>query len=212
MSENFVAIVDYEVGNVRSVENALRAVDCEVRLTRKIEDLRAAACIVLPGVGAFGDAMKTLRATGLIPVLEKEAFERKKPFISFCVGMQILFERSEEDQESGLGWLPGDVVKFQVPRPLTVPHFGWNNITVINNPWLFEDMGHDKNFYFAHSYHAVPRAEHIVATCDYGYTFAAAVRKDNIVGMQFHPEKSHKSGLALLRNFTRHAMKMGQND
>ena len=204
MTEGKILIIDYEVGNVRSVENAFRTVrDLDVIVSNDPREIEDASCLILPGVGAFDDAVKALRNRNLIPVLETQVLEKKKPLLAICVGMQVLFERSEEGSENGLGWMPGEIVRFDIPAPLTVPHFGWNNISNVGSDWLFDGMGKDRNFYFAHSYHARPHGEHVIATCDYGGTFAAAVRRDNIIATQFHPEKSHNGGLSLLRNFLR---------
>lgn len=200
-------IVDYEVGNVRSVENAFRRVGlAEVTVSKKPEDIRNASLVVLPGVGAFGDAIRTLRRDGLVEVLSREVVEKGKPLLAICVGMQVLFEHSEEGDVGGLGWIPGKVKKFNLPKNFTVPHFGWNDVTPKSNEWLFADMGAEKNFYFAHSFYAETDAKYVVASCDYGGPFTAIVRKDNIVAAQFHPEKSHHNGEVLLRNFVRHAL------
>lgn len=209
---NFKAvIVDYGVGNIRSVENALRAVATQsgfdVSVSKDPKALQEASCLILPGVGAFGDSMRALEACELIPTLEEEVLNKKKPLLGICVGYQLLFESSEEGEEKGFGWLPGKVVHFDPSIDMSVPHFGWNDIQVKNNDWLFDDIDGEKNFYFAHSYHAQTEGDHVVATCDYGYEFPVFVRKDNIFGMQFHPEKSRNGGLSVLRNFLSSAEK-----
>lgn len=197
-----LVIVDYDVGNVRSVENAVMALgDFNVSISSQPEDLEAADCLILPGVGAYGDSMAALHKSGLISVLNKQVLEKRKPLMAICVGMQLLFEHSQEGNVEGLGWLKGGVVKFDISEELSVPHLGWNNVNILKDQWLFEGMGAEKNFYFAHSYHAQTQGDYIVATCDYGETFPAIVRKDNILGAQFHPEKSHNVGLKLIRNF-----------
>ena len=202
MIDKKIVIVDYDVGNVRSVENAIKEVsEYEVLISSDPDDIRAADGLILPGVGAFGDAMASLERTNLIPVLKDKVLEQKTPLLAICVGMQILFESSEEGNVDGLGWLPGKVQKFDVPSDFSVPHLGWNNISILNDQWLFADMEVDKNFYFAHSYHAETNASLVVATCEYGVTFPAVVRDRNIVGIQCHPEKSHRVGLTFLRNF-----------
>jgi glutamine amidotransferase len=208
MKDNLSAvIVDYEVGNVRSVENAFRRLGLtDIKVSKSPDDIRRASFVVLPGVGAFGDAMRALKKDGLVDILGREVVENKKPLLAICVGMQILFEHSEEGDVSGLGWIPGKVVKFQIPSHLTIPHFGWNDVVPQSNEWLFADMPGEKNFYFAHSFHARTDRSHIVAACDYGGLFPAVVRKDNIIAAQFHPEKSHRGGSIFLRNYVRHAV------
>lgn len=201
-----IAIVNYEVGNTKSVKNAFeRFPNCEVILTDDKELILNADAIILPGVGAYPDAVQALKNKDLIPTLEKVAFEQKKPFLAICLGMQLLFENSEEGSSSGgLGWIPGKVVRFNVPG-LHVPHFGWNDITINIDSPIFKDLSPSPNFYFAHSYHATCSSEHVLAYCNYGINFPAIVKKDNVFGMQFHPEKSHSSGMLLLSNFIDYA-------
>jgi len=197
-----VVIVDYGVGNIRSVENAFKSLGFDnIVVSKKENDIQNAACLVLPGVGAFADAMNALRKDQLVGLLEEQVLNRKKPLLSICVGMQLLFDSSEEGHAQGLGWIPGQVVKFQVPPELTVPHFGWNDIQIKKEEWLFANMGAEKNFYFAHSYHAKTDFKYVVATCDYGSEIPIVVKRDNILGIQFHPEKSHNGGRTLLKNY-----------
>jgi glutamine amidotransferase len=201
-----IAIVNYEVGNTRSVKNAFeRFENCEVVLTDDKDLITNADAIILPGVGAYPDAVKALKSKNLIPTLEKVAFTQKKPFLAICLGMQLLFESSEEGQsEGGLGWIPGKVVRFNVPG-LHVPHFGWNDISINIHSPIFKSLSPSPNFYFAHSYHASCLPEYVLASCNYGISFPAIVKKDNVFGMQFHPEKSHSSGMLLLSNFINYA-------
>lgn len=207
MKENIkpveVMIIDYDVGNTKSVENAFRSiagVTTVVTDDRKL--LEKADCLVLPGVGAFKDAMESLERKNLIGVLSDLVVSKKKPLLAICVGMQILFEKSEEGGSCmGLGWLKGEVVKFDVDSSINIPHFGWNDIEVKSKQPLLEAGESEMNFYFAHSYHAKTTVENTYAVCKYGYDFPAVVGCDNIVGTQFHPEKSHRLGLQLIRNF-----------
>lgn len=201
-----IAIVNYEVGNTKSVKNAFeRFKDCEVVLTDDVALITAADAVILPGVGAYPDAVKALKEKNLVPTLKKVAFEQKKPFLAICLGMQLLFESSEEGQsEGGLGWIPGKVIRFNVPN-LHIPHFGWNDVQININSPIFKNLSTEPNFYFAHSYHASCASEYVLAYCDYGLKFPAIVKKDNVFGMQFHPEKSHSSGLLLLQNFIDYA-------
>ena len=194
-----IAIIDYGVGNLFSVEKAFAAVGEEVKVTGEAEDLQSADKLVLPGVGAFGDCMKNLESTGLIPII-LEQISNKKPLLGICVGLQILFEGSEESPNSkGLGVFKGMVRRINAPQ-LKIPHMGWNAVSTHSN--LFEGLKENPYFYFVHSYHAVPEDRSLItATTEYGETLTAAVARDNIYATQFHPEKSGDVGLQLLKNF-----------
>ena len=199
-----IAIIDYGVGNLFSVEKALAALGADVKITSDARTIAAADKIVLPGVGAFGDCMENLTATGLIPTI-KDFVKTGKPMLGICVGLQILFEGSEESiGVAGLGLLKGKVRRIQAPG-LKVPHMGWNSLT-IKSPRqpldLFQGLSEKPYVYFVHSYHAVPQDSSIVtATTEYGSELTAAVAKGNIQATQFHPEKSGDVGLAILKNF-----------
>lgn len=199
-----IAIIDYGVGNLFSVEKALAALGADAKITSDARTIAAADKIVLPGVGAFGDCMKNLTATGLIPTI-KDFVKTGKPMLGICVGLQILFEGSEESiGVAGLGLLKGKVRRIQAPG-LKVPHMGWNSLT-IKSPRqpldLFQGLSEKPYVYFVHSYHAVPQDSSIVtATTEYGSELTAAVAKGNIQATQFHPEKSGDVGLAILKNF-----------
>ena len=194
-----IAIIDYGVGNLFSVEKAFAAIGEEVKVTGEAEDLNSADKLVLPGVGAFGDCMKNLESTGLIPII-LEQISNKKPLLGICVGLQILFEGSEESPNSkGLGVFKGMVRRINAPQ-LKIPHMGWNAVSTHSN--LFEGLKENPYFYFVHSYHAVPEDRSLItATTEYGETLTAAVARDNIYATQFHPEKSGDVGLQLLKNF-----------
>ena len=203
-----IAIIDYGVGNLFSVEKAFAAIGEEVKVTGEAEDLKAADKLVLPGVGAFGDCMKNLEATGLIPVI-LEQIENKKPLLGICVGLQILFEGSEESPNvKGLGIFKGMVRRINAPQ-LKIPHMGWNAVLTQNSELeirncLFDGLNEKPFFYFVHSYHAVPENRNlIIATTDYGEMLTAAVAHDNIYATQFHPEKSGDVGLHILKNFVK---------
>lgn len=199
-----IAIIDYGVGNLFSVEKALAALGADAKITSDARTIAAADKIVLPGVGAFGDCMENLTATGLIPTI-KDFVKTGKPMLGICVGLQILFEGSEESiGVAGLGLLKGKVRRIQAPG-LKVPHMGWNSLT-IKSPRqpldLFQGLSEKPYVYFVHSYHAVPQDSSIVtATTEYGSELTAAVAKGNIQATQFHPEKSGDVGLAILNNF-----------
>ena len=196
-----IAVIDYGVGNLFSVEKALSAVGAEADVTRDGARIQSAEKILLPGVGAFGDCMKNLEATGLIPLLKEEA-EKGKPLLGICVGLQILFEGSEESPGvPGLGILPGMVRKIHAPG-LKIPHMGWNSLAVKERAGLWEGLGDSPYVYFVHSYHAVPEDPAIItATASYGEELTAAVANGNILATQFHPEKSGDVGLKILQNF-----------
>lgn len=200
MSE--VAIIDYGVGNLRSVEKAFAVMGCEAVVTGDEKELRRAARLVLPGVGAFGACMKALRERGF-DLLVRERVEAGTPLLGVCVGMQLLFEESDEfGATSGLGLLRGKVRRFT--DELVVPHVGWNRVTERQSHALFADLDDESFFYFVHSYYCDPLEKSvIVGETNYGLTYASIVAKANICGVQFHPEKSQEAGLRLLRNFAR---------
>lgn len=200
-----IAIIDYDAGNLFSAQKAFEALGAPVKVTRDPEDLRAAEKLVLPGVGAFGDCMEHLRATGLIPVIREET-AAGKPLLGICVGLQILFESSEESPgAAGIGLLKGQVRKIDAGG-LKVPHMGWNSLTFRETPAssidLFAGLPEHPYVYFVHSYAAVPAEPGLVtAVTDYGGTVTAAVARGNILATQFHPEKSGDVGLKMLQNF-----------
>lgn len=198
-----ITIIDYGMGNVRSVENALRYLGVASVLSSAHADIEQGSHLILPGVGAFPDGMSNLKKRGLVPVLEKEVFRKKKPFLGICLGMQLMAEDGEEGGvHKGLGWISGTVRRFRVDtKKFRIPHVGWNDVAPKEHAVLFRGIS-PPIFYFVHSFFLVPTDPNtIAATCTYGEGFTAAVQKENIFGTQFHPEKSQKSGLAVLRNF-----------
>ena len=196
-----VAIIDYGMGNLHSAAKALEKVGAKVTVTRDPDEVRQADQVVLPGVGAFGDCMKNLHERELAPVIH-EVIAAGKPFLGICVGLQMLFEGSEEDPDvPGLGIFKGVVRKIVAPG-LKIPHMGWNNLTKRNNSPLFLDLPEPAFVYFVHSYHAVPDDPSIItAVTQYGGIVTAAVGKDLVQAVQFHPEKSSAVGLKILANF-----------
>jgi glutamine amidotransferase len=203
-----LAIINYGMGNLRSVANAFAAIGCEAEITDRPEDLRSAERIVLPGVGAFGDGMSNLRAGGWVEVMEEEVRDKGKPFIGLCLGMQLLATNgTEHGSHRGLNWIPGLSERLASDdEQLRVPHIGWNDVRFTNKDSLYSDLGDSQVFYFVHSYVLRPEdASVVTATCDYGTEWAASVEKENIYATQFHPEKSHKAGLKLLQNFLEHS-------
>ena len=202
-----IGLIDYGIGNLRSVQKALERVGGEVALVRRPGQLARAEKIVLPGVAAFGDAMDQLRRQRLIEPLER-AIRAGTPYLGLCLGLQLLFEVSYEDGEhAGLGILGGKVVRFALGRrtpALSVPHMGWNQIHWDGPVAMLDGLVSGTHVYFAHSYYVAPEQEHVVAaTTDYGVRFASAVRRDNVFATQFHPEKSQAVGLRILENFVR---------
>ncbi len=204
-----IAVIDYGVGNLYSVEKALKFVGGEVKVTSSAADLKNADKLVLPGVGAFGDCMKNLASTGLIPTIFEQVLIHK-PLLGICVGLQILFESSEESPNvKGLGIFKGEIKKIRAGN-LKIPHMGWNSIEIgrKNNlikfgaSKIFAGLEGKNYFYFVHSYHAAPsNADIVTATTDYGEKVTAAVELGNIFATQFHPEKSGDVGLKVLKNF-----------
>ncbi len=197
-----IAIIDYGMGNLRSVQKAIETVGHAATITADPEVVRRASKVILPGVGAFADAAAELRKSGLGEAFV-EAVRAGKPCLGVCLGLQLLFDVSEEDGEHrGLGLLPGRVVRFK-PRPgLKIPHMGWNTLHILREAPLLKGLGPDPSVYFVHSYHAVAtRAEDVAATADHPEPFAAMVWRDNLTACQFHPEKSQKLGLAMYANF-----------
>ncbi len=201
-----IAIVDYGMGNLRSVENGLKAIGVEGKATSNPQDILNAKAVILPGVGAFKDCMANLEKFDLIDCVQKTA-QSGKPFLGICLGLQLLFSESEEfGSHGGLNIIPGKVKKFQFSeenRELKIPHMGWNQVKFQTQSTLFEGVPDDSYFYFVHSYYVDPDDKNVVAaTTNYGGDFVCGIRKDNVYAFQFHPEKSQKLGLTLLKNFS----------
>lgn len=197
-----IAIIDYDAGNIKSVEKAFLSMGETPVLTRDPEVILQADHIILPGVGSFGDAMENLNKFGLIDVIH-EAINRKIPFLGICLGLQLLFESSEETPGvAGLGILKGKIVRIPEGPGLKIPHMGWNSLNVREGASLFKGLEKEPYVYFVHSYYLQAKDPKIVAaTTEYGVTIHASVEKENVFACQFHPEKSSKTGLAILKNF-----------
>jgi len=195
-----IAIVDYGMGNLRSVEKGFHKVGVEARVVRDPKAVDDAKAVVLPGVGAFKDCMRNLEETSLIDAIVR-SIRKGKPYLGLCLGLQVLFSESEEfGVYRGLDILPGKVVRFRIN--LKVPHMGWNTVKVLRRPPIFSGIDDESYFYFVHSYYVSPdNADIIAGTTEYGLTFASMVWKDNVVATQFHPEKSQEKGLRILKNF-----------
>lgn len=197
-----IGIIDYNMGNLASVYNACHLLDAKATIVKDPAELKNFNRVILPGVGAFGDAMEHLIQTGMREAIYEYA-KSGKPMIGICLGMQLLFESSEEfGQTNGLGLIDGKVIKFdksKMHEDFKIPHMGWNTIQNNENP-IFKGLK-DPYLYFVHSYHAVTSEKNIIGKTTYGYDFVSAVNKDNVYGLQPHPEKSHDNGLAILKNF-----------
>jgi imidazole glycerol-phosphate synthase subunit HisH len=202
-------IVDYGVGNIGSIANMLKRLGVPSLITARPEDIESANRIILCGVGAFDDGMKKLENLGITASLRKAVLEDKKPIIGVCLGMQLLTEGSEEGNKQGLGFVKGYCKRFDFSSVtnsghLKIPHMGWNEVKAVKQSLLMKEMYAHPRFYFVHSYHVVLQEENdALLTARYGYDFTAAFEQENIIGVQFHPEKSHKYGLKLYENFVK---------
>ncbi len=202
-----IAIIDYGVGNLASIQNMLKKAGATGVITSSKEDILAADKLILPGVGAFDTCASKLQASGLIEVINKKVLVDKVPVLGICVGMQLLHEQSEEGTLPGLGWIKGKIVRFkqdQLPSGYKIPHMGWTEVSQSKASRLLQDID-EPRFYFVHSFHSSlsDKADELLNAL-YGYHFTAAVEHENIMGVQFHPEKSHRFGMKLFENFIRH--------
>ena len=197
-----IAIIDYDAGNIKSVEKALQKLNAEVVITKDAEEILRADKVILPGVGAFGDAMDNLKKYGLDKVIH-QVVEKGTPFLGICLGLQLLFERSDETPGAiGLGILEGEVLRIPDKDNLKIPHMGWNSLHLQNQGRLFQGISEQSYVYFVHSYYLKAKDADIVkATTDYGVNIHASVEKGNVFACQFHPEKSSDVGLQILKNF-----------
>jgi glutamine amidotransferase len=202
MENKIFVIVDYGMGNLQSVLNAFKYLNCNAVISDKIEDVERADAVILPGVGAFGEAMRNLKNIKMIDALNVHVMEKKKPFLGICLGMQLIVLDSEENgNHKGLGWIPGHVRMIKVPQQLRLPHIGWNDVSFTKESPLFKHIINDSNFYFVHSFQVECDDRYITATCTYGAEVTAAIQERNIFATQFHPEKSQENGLRVLRGF-----------
>lgn len=200
-----IAIINYGLGNLGSIANMLKVIGEKSVITSDKNEIEAADKIILPGVGAFDAGMTRLEEAGLVELLRSQALEAGKPILGICLGMQLLGRKSEEGSLPGLGLIPFDNLRFRLDdKELKVPHMGWDIVTFRQQNPLLEGLSGTQRYYFVHSFHAkCDSPDNVLMTCDYGYEFAAAVVSGNIYGVQFHPEKSHDFGMALLTNFVK---------
>ncbi|MDX2143335.1 MAG: imidazole glycerol phosphate synthase subunit HisH [Rhodospirillaceae bacterium] len=197
-----ICIIDYGMGNLSSVVWALHSLGCRAEISNNPERIAVAEALILPGVGAFGEAMLRIRSGGLIPVLERRVFEDRVPFLGICLGMQLLGKQSTEGGiHQGLGWIDAQVDRIPDNLAIRVPHIGWNEVAWAANSPINASIEQNSHFYFNHSFHMTMAGDGVAATTNIGEPILAAVTKDNIWGVQFHPEKSQNNGRRLLRNF-----------
>lgn len=200
-----IVIVNYGMGNLGSILNMLKKIGAEAVISSEIHDIKKADKLVLPGVGSFDNGMKNITDLGLLPILNERVMEDRTPVLGICLGMQLFTKKGEEGILHGLGWIDAETIKFKFENNgnrLKIPHMGWNSIIATQEDALFTGLNGDLRFYFVHSYHIVcDNEEEILAKTHYGYDFVSSVRKENIFGVQFHPEKSHKFGMRILKNF-----------
>jgi len=198
-----IVIVNYGMGNLHSVYNQCRKMGYDTIVSSNINDIRNASKIILPGVGHFSKAMEKLKELNFISILNKKVLEHKTPILGICLGMQLLGLRSDEGGVDGLRWIDAETKKFKLSKhKYKIPHMGWNSLIIQNNRTILKGIDENDEFYFVHSYYMKTKLkEIIVSETEYGIKFVSAIKKDNIFGTQFHPEKSHESGMKILKNF-----------
>lgn len=202
---NTIAILDYGLGNLHSIRNMLKHIEVESIITGERREIESADKLILPGVGSFDEGMRRLKALELIDLINSETRVCKKPLLGICLGMQLLGRKSQEGSEPGLNLIDFESIKFSIPEGSTykIPHMGWEKVRITQSDCaLTKNLTREDRFYFVHSYHALcDRSENEIISCDYAYPFTAAVRNQNVYGVQFHPEKSQRFGMKLLKNF-----------
>lgn len=198
-----IVILDYGMGNLHSILKAFKRIGVDAMVSSRIEDIEKATKFILPGVGHFKKGMENLRKLGFVDILNKKVIQDKTPLLGICLGMQLLTKHSEEGDAKGLGWFDAETIKLNFPDPkFKIPHMGWDTLNIKKQNTIFSDVEEDALFYFVHSFHVKCNdPENILSTTTYGLEFVSAIQKENILGMQFHPEKSHKNGLQILKNF-----------
>lgn len=204
-----ITIVNYGMGNLGSIANMLKKIGAEASISSDPTVIAKAEKLILPGVGAFDHGMASLAQCGLLPALNESVLQRKVPIMGLCLGMQLLGSTSEEGKAAGLGWIDAETVKFRFgpeQKNMKVPHMGWNRVQIVDRPSPFKGMLPATRFYFVHSYHMVcANPADVLTMTDYGINFVSGVMRENIIGVQFHPEKSHRFGMELFRNFAKAA-------
>ncbi len=199
-----VVILDYNVGNVSSIQNMIKRVGGQSKISADPKDIATASALILPGVGAFENGVQKLKASGLVDILQEQVLHKKKPVLGICLGMQLMTEGSEEGPSKGLGWIKGQTRRFDLDAGLKVPHMGWNQLQSTRPTALLEGLNELSRFYFVHSYYVdCLNTTDVAAKTEYGKIFTSVVERENIMGVQFHPEKSHRFGMTILSNFMR---------
>ncbi|EAI5931825.1 imidazole glycerol phosphate synthase subunit HisH [Campylobacter coli] len=199
-----IAVIDYKAGNLNSVTKAFEKIGAKNFIVQDPKDLQKAEKFLLPGVGSFKEAVKNLKELAFVEVLQEQVLVQKKPILGICLGMQLFLEKGYEGGEcDGLGFIEGEVIKFKEDSGLKIPHMGWNELEILKRNPLYEGIENKSDFYFVHSYYVNCKDEFISTKTEYGYKFVSSMQKDNIFGVQFHPEKSQNLGLKLLENFVR---------
>jgi imidazole glycerol-phosphate synthase subunit HisH len=200
-----IVIIDYQMGNLRSVQKAFEVNGCDVVISNENDVIKEADKIVLPGVGSFKDGMQHLQDLGLVDVLHKEVIQNKKPFLGICLGMHLIARKGYENGEThGLSWVNAEAIKFdfeKITKEIKVPHIGWNSAEYANHNNLFKGVDNKSDFYFVHSYHFKTKEDVVTSTTSHGEKFVSSIKKDNIYAFQFHPEKSQVAGLKIIKNF-----------
>jgi glutamine amidotransferase len=197
-------IIDYGTGNLGSMANMLKKIRVPAKISSDPGEIESAEKLILPGVGSFDHGMQKLRELNLIDILNKKVIRDKTPILGICLGMQLFTKASEEGVQQGLGWVDGNTVKFNMDKypALKIPHMGWDTLDIKKSHFLMQDTDSNAMYYFVHSFHVIcNHREDVLSTSRYGYDFVSSLAKDNIIGVQFHPEKSHKYGMKLLENF-----------
>lgn len=200
-----ISILNYGLGNLQAFANIYKRLNIRANIVSNSEELKKSSRIILPGVGAFDWAMKRLNDSGMRETLDDLVLNKGKPILGICVGMQMMARKSQEGIMEGLGWVEGEIVKFEQDKSnqkLHLPHMGWNDVNPLNCKSIFKDLDGDSRFYFLHSYYFLPQSQYnILSKTEYGIEFTSSINKENVFGVQFHPEKSHKWGMQLLKNF-----------
>lgn len=202
-----ITIIDYNAGNIKSIQNMLKRIGVASSIATTQAQIKMANKLILPGVGHFDHGMNNLKNTGFIDILHQKVVLEKTPVLGICLGAQMLGNKSDEGEQKGLGWIDMDIVKFNkavMPESHKIPHMSWNEIKVKKSSKLMEGLTNQSRFYFVHAFHMQPNNEDdVLTTTNYGYEFSSSVEKNNIYGVQFHPEKSHKYGMKILENFSK---------
>ena len=198
-----ISLINYGAGNIKSVDNILKALGYDPNITGNPNDLKKSEIIILPGVGAFPDCIEKLKNQKMIDELNEQVLVNKKPFLGICIGLQLLADQGYENTlTKGFGWINGDVIKIQGSSTARVPHMGWNSVKIKSKSGLFSNFHDDPTFYFVHSYYfEAENKSDVVAETEYEITFPSVIKKNNIVGTQFHPEKSQNQGIQFIYNF-----------